>query len=372
MNLFLLSSRSLISSVSWDPLFELENLFVNTCNAQLLEPVGRQSLQKISQSSCPTTKLFHKIIVKTIGEHRSPKPLPPINQGSNVLLLIGVCGADLNLLSSIPEWRKRFDLVIAYLCDSWAPEIYHKNVHYLDHLFVVLPEVIEPLKKSFGIPISLLPLGADVLTHGSNGLHRPIDLATFGRIPQNYDRVFFDKFNQPGSTHIYYRSTPRKTEEFPVVPYEQRKDDEDTRLLLHLLRQSKLMTAFNTQSSGMRKFPYSVVTLRWFYGWATGCAIVGKRPTTPIADELMNWENSTIELPDDPQQSVELIEELLKDEKLLHSIHRRNYLESLARHDWRYRIQSMFETMNIPLPHQLRQDLSKLKMLSLQHQEIHH
>jgi hypothetical protein len=150
---------------------------------------------------------------------------------------------------------------------------------------------------------------------------------------------------------------------FPKLPYEKRKDEEDTLLLFHILRHSKITLAFDTIYPGMRQFPYSFITLRWFYGAATGGAIVGKRPTTPLYDELLNWEDATIELPDDPQKSVELIEELLQDTQRLESIYKRNYVESLARHDWRYRIQSMLEKVQIPLPHGLREELGKLKLL---------
>jgi hypothetical protein len=175
--------------------------------------------------------------------------------------------------------------------------------------------------------------------------------------------VFSNKFNQPGSEQIYYKSTPRTEEQFPKLPYEMRRDQPDTRLLFHILRHSKLTLAFDPLYPGMRRFPYSFITLRWFYGTATGGAVVGKRPTTPLMDELMNWEDATIELPDDPQKSVEFINELLQDEVRLNSIYKRNYVESLARHDWRHRIQSMLEAVKIPLPQGLLEELSQMKMI---------
>jgi hypothetical protein len=254
------------------------------------------------------------------------------------------------LLSSIPKWRERFDVVIAYIFDSWEPAIYSNNVYHLDHLFVALPEIIDELKQSFGIPVSLIPFAADVLAQGSCQLKRSIDVTSFGRIPSHYDTVFSNKFNQPGSEQIYYKSTPRTEETFPKLPYEMRRDEPDTLLLFHILRHSKLTLAFDPLYPGMRRFPYSFITLRWFYGTATGGAVVGKRPTTPLMDELMNWEDATIELPDDPQKSAKFINELLQDEVRLNSIYKRNYVESLARHDWRHRIQSMLEAVKIPLP----------------------
>ncbi len=363
MNIFVLSSRGLCSTVSWDPVFELENIIVRTCDAQLLIPSARDIIQWSSGLVPLAERIVRKVVKSTTGFYKLP-PLPNLSDKTNVLVLIGISGADLELLSSIPKWRDRFDVVIAYIFDSWEPAIYSKNVYRLDHLFVALPEVIDELKRNFGIPVSLIPFAADVLAQGSCQIKRSIDLTSFGRIPSKYDRVFLNKFNQPGSEQIYYKSTPRKAEEYPKLPYEMRKDEEDTLMLFHILRHSKLTLAFDTLYPGMRRFPHSFITLRWFYGAATGGAVVGKRPTTHLMDELLNWEDATIELPDDPQKSVEFIDELLKDEVRLNSIYKRNYVESLARHDWRHRIQSMLETMKIPLPQGLVKELSEMKMIN--------
>jgi Glycosyl transferases group 1 len=363
MNLFLLSSRALFSSVSWDPVFELENILVRSCSAQLLIPTAHGLMHWSSQFPPPVTNFCNKLIKRTTGLYKLPNFAAQSSNQTNVLLIITLHGGELEILSSIPKWRQEFDLVIAYVFDSWFPEIYSKNVYRLDRLFVALPEVIESLEKKFNIPVSLVPFAADVLAHGSCKCDRPIDLTNFGRIPQQYHQAFFQKFNQLNSDRIYFNFTPRQVQNLPKLPYEKRKDEEDTLLLFHILRKSKLALAFDTLYPGMRQFPYSFVTLRWFYIAATGGAIVGKRPTTPIADELLNWEDSTIELPEYPQKSVELIEELLQNTVRLDNIRKRNYINSLARHDWRHRIASIFEAVNIPLPDVLVQELSQLKGL---------
>ena len=362
MNIFVLSSRALISSVFWDPVFELENIVVRTCNAQLLVPSAHHVFQWSYTLYPLAGRILRKAVKSTTGVYNLPL-LPQLSDKPNVLLVIGISGAELEQLSSIPKWRERFEVVIAYIFDSWEPAAYSKNVYHLDHLFVALPEIIDELKQTFGIPVSLIPFAADVLAQGSCQLKRSIDLTSFGRIPSQYDTVFCNKFNQPGSEQIYYKSTARTEEQFPKLPYEMRRDEQDSRLLFHILRHSKLTLAFDPLYPGMRRFPYSFITLRWFYGTATGGAVVGKRPTTPLMDELMNWEDATIELPDDPQKSAEFIDELLQDEVRLNSIYKRNYVESLARHDWRHRIQSMLETVKIPLPQGLLEELSQMKII---------
>ena len=198
MNIFVLSSRALISSVFWDTVFEIENMVVRTCNAQLLVPSARDLFQWSSTLYPLADLIVRKAVKFTTGLYNLPL-LPELSDKPNVLLIIGISGADLELLSSIPKWRERFDVVIAYIFDPWEPAIYSKNVSHLDHLFVGIPEIIDELKQSFGIPVSLIPFAADVLVQGSCQLKRSTDLTSFGRIPSQYDTVFSNKFNQPGS-----------------------------------------------------------------------------------------------------------------------------------------------------------------------------
>ncbi len=363
MNIYVLSQRGLISSVSYDPLFELENVLVQTCGGKLLVPTAHGITQWAYERPRYVHQFLNKIIRRTIGPYKPlDDSLQSLDKG-NVLFIIGISGNDLTILSSIPRWRKRFDLVVAYIFDAWGFHIYPKYTRHIDHLFVPMPEIIAPLHEYFRIPVSLLPFGADVLTHGSGELNRPFDLISYGRIPQRYHKAFASKFNQPDSRQIYYRSTPRREKMFPKTPYEERIDNEDQILLSKILIRTKLAFAFDTMHPGMRQFPYSFVTLRWFQCGAAGCVIIGKRPTTPLADKLLDWEDATIELPDDPKESVEFVEELLQNRTRLNSIHKRNYVENLARHDWRFRIKSMLEQLDIPLPKCLVNELSQLKTL---------
>src|SRR4028118_2122562 len=166
MNIFVLSSRALISTVSWDPVFELENIVVRTCNAQLLVPSARDVFQWSYTLDLLPGRILRKAVKSTTGVYNLPL-LPQLSDKPNVLLVIGISGASLELLSSIPKWRERFDVVIAYIFDSWAPEIYSKNVFHLDYLFVGIPEIIDELKKRFGIPVSLIPFAAEDRKSGS-------------------------------------------------------------------------------------------------------------------------------------------------------------------------------------------------------------
>jgi hypothetical protein len=363
VGIYVLSGRNLLSSVSTDPLYELEDLILQTCNGHLLAPTLNRLAHWSEQQSQPFRHYLDKVINRTTGYYEPIQDLI-LPEGPNVLLIVSLEGAALRLLSAIPHWRQRFELVSAYVYDAWWPEIYPKFTAQLDRIFVPLPEVIDSLRREFHIPVSLLPFGADALRHGSDRPHRSIDLMSYGRIPKADHAAFFREFNDPGSDRLYYRSTPRPSERSPQTPYPLRRDTEDTALLYHCLRHTKIALAYDTLHPGMRQFPYSFVTLRWFQGGAAGCAIVGKRPTTPLADELLDWEDATIELPDDPQASVECIQDLLRDTSRLRGIQQRNYLQHLSRHDWRLRIRDWLTELGVPLPKPLIEQIAAIKIQS--------
>ncbi|MBD2020133.1 glycosyltransferase family 1 protein [Leptolyngbya sp. FACHB-36] len=357
MNIYVLSDRGMCSSVSYDPLFELEDILAQTCSATILAPLYR-SMMMWAQSRSP---LLAKGIARTIGVYESTA-LPKSSDGPNVLLMVLPFSARLQLLSSIPNWRSRFDVVAAYIFDAWSPEAYPSVARQLDHIFVPMPEIVNSIQSTLEVPVSLLPFASDVLTYGCGRLERTIDVISYGRIPPAHHLAFANAFDAPDSSRVYYRSTPRPGHDFAqVIPSDQQRHPLDTQQLYQRLQTSKLALAYDTLYPGMRQFPYSFVTLRWFQCGAAGCAVVGKRPTTPLADELLDWKDSTIDLPDDPCESVDFIHALLQDTPRLHAIHQRNYLRNLDRHDWRHRLQTLLTTLGLPLPHALAQQLDDVR-----------
>ncbi len=371
MDLYLLSCRSTASSVSWDPVYELENLIASTCNAMILAPGYRPAVQRARSTGGRVNRWVEKAFGKTIGRYEPVPLMLPATTQPKVLLVTAICGADLNLLSAIKGWRQQFDCVAAYVFDAWGLPIYPSFTRQLDHLFVPMPELITSLHQGLHIPVSFLPFGVDALRQGSGASDRPIDVISYGRIPQPFHKAFAAAFNQPQSAQLYYRATPRRRDYAPILPYEQREDDRDRQLFFQLLRRTKLALAFDTLYPGMREFPHSFVTLRWFEGAAAGCAIIGKRPTTPVADQLFNWEDATIEIPDDPLAAIAFVQELLADFSRLATIRQRNYWHTLAQHDWRWRIQQIFQTLNLPIPHPLADELRAVEAKVAQLSRIH-
>ncbi len=349
--------------MSTDELFEFENVVSSTCDAPILAPREKAiyaASRKIASTKVQRNAL--RVCNRIVGRF-DPVRYLQLGKSPNVLLIGAICGDDLNLLKAISNWRRKFDLVAAFVCDCWAPEIYPTFTRHLDHLFVPMPEMVEQLTDAFRIPVTCIPFGANVLEFGScqKPEARPIDLISFGRTPQHHHESFSKISSGQDPSFRYLRTIARRNDDNPKLDYKQRVDRNDLRQLYKDLSHSKLALCYESVFPGMRPFPHSFLTMRWFEAGAAGCVMVGKRPSTPLADDLLDWENSTIELPSDGEEAVEQIKELLKYPDRLGEISKRNYEQNLRRHDWRWRIKQMLELLKTPVPTKLNAQLQEIE-----------
>jgi Glycosyl transferases group 1 len=357
MKVYLMSQRGWLSSVSHDPLYELEDLIANTCGGTILAPRARPIFEKaVSFGSPVQQRILKGVVRRTVGPFER-LTLPP-KTGPELLISVGIAGYDLEIVTAAPDYRRRFDLIAGYVFDAWGA--YPELARNFDRVFVPLPNELGEWKKRLGVEAKLLPFGVDALCEGGSEADRPIDLLSYGRIPARYRDAFSAAFNAPKSRRLFLRMEARAPRSFAHEPLHRPADHADVRLLYRLLRRSKTSLCFDTLYPGMRRFPYSFVTLRWFDAFATGCAVVGKRPGTPEADRLMPWPDATLELPDDPGSAVDMLETLFDDDARLERIRLRNHFEALTHHDWRLRVRDIFSDFGLELPTGLAGELGQL------------
>jgi hypothetical protein len=373
-NIQLLTSRQLVSAPFYGMCFELEDILAADCAAQLLHPEPHHLYKRSQQFKWAASGPASRLISKSTGMFRQlpEEQLLGANDDLNVLIVVAMNGRDLQTLRAIPQWRQRYDRVFAFIFDCWVLEAFPQEMtSQFDHLFVPFPEMRSPLADRFGIPVTVLPFGVDVRHHGSPQVERPIDITNYGRCSKAYCDAISRVFNEPGSERQNYLHPQMPLERFPTLPYgPERKDYQHKQRLGEMLRRSKSALAFSNvytakiQSTMQHHVAHRITTpilgYRWFEISAAGCAVLGKRPESPVTDEYLGWEDATIELPDDPSEGMEFIQDFLADKPRLEAIHHRNYYENLARNDWRHRIKVMFETLSIPLPEPLQQQLAAI------------
>ena len=75
---------------------------------------------------------------------------------------------------------------------------------------------------------------------------------------------------------------------------------------------------------------------------------------------LLDWPNATIDLPEDPDASVEAIQGILTDGDFIREVSARNLVEMNKRHDWRHRLATILANDGFALPALLSEQLEIL------------
>lgn len=343
VNLSILSSRRIWPEVGWGPVYEFENLLARLTGA---------TIHHLAPRSRFASKLIRGPLRPRIGIHRVADPPTPKPNATNVLLIVANSPRSIAAIRTVPNWRKRFDVVAAYAIDGHDHRQFPRAARRLDHLFTMRQDDIQPLRRLTGVPTSSMLLTADVLGRGSDHPDRTIDVIGYGRQPPDYHRALQRALNTRHSRRVYYHTTFHNG---PPLHFDEHRD-----LFWNMLRHASLAMNFGTDTYCQRDIGLSILTPRWFECFAAGCVVVGRRPTGTADADALNWPDDIIELPRQPQSAPAFILNLLEDTPRLERIRRRNYRQALARFDTRHAIAKMFDTLKLPRPAALAEELVEI------------
>lgn len=358
MNLFVLSELHPDNNhVGWSVSYSLEETIASTCDATFIYPTANTKIKLFKGLDLPDASLLkrrHRLFKSWFSIDK----MPQLGKGTNVLLIVGLQPHFLLSMHALGAQLNQFDVKIGYVLDGFDPQHLDRSVtSHLDHLFVISAEIADELNRAGTVPTSFLPLATNALKTGSKNPNRWIDIIAYGRGNVDLHRTLQAYFNQQESSQqesnrVYFHSTFSRSE--------VENQSEHITLLSKMLSRSKISLCFEA-SSTPRFMGYSPVLYRWFEAWASGCTVVGKKPFGKGTAALMDWENSAIDIPDSPSEWIPFFEDLLNDGESLALNTQRNYRECLLRHDWRYRLQDIFNQMGLPTPDKLSYDITQLQ-----------
>jgi hypothetical protein len=238
--------------------------------------------------------------------------------------------------------------VILYVFDCWDVSMLYSKRRALsgllgfrlpfdqlvDRLCLPFRQAVEMLRAEHRAIARHVPLGVDTsLVNGENE-QRPITVLGYGSQPAQLSRLLAETMNDPLSPFIFHHTDH-------MSYYNVTDGRLHRRHFWKLAQSSQLALTYDAAVTNPQRIPFSIVGQRFYESLAAGCVLVGRRPVTSEADELLNWPDAIIELPDEPSEAVEKINQLHMDAERLARIRERNVLETRRRHDWRYRIPLM-------------------------------
>lgn len=284
------------------------------------------------------------------------EPLRQEAPEGDTLLVIARNSVGLDVINRIKGVRSRFSKVYAWVADSYFREGFGRAATQYDLIAVTDEADAQWLQERTGTRTITIRQGIDTLAIAPSAHHaRSIDLIGFGRLPLAYHEAFQKRFHDPDSPYLYLHS-PLGNLTGPTVISERG-------MLLKTLQRTRFSLAFHMFCNPEMNRPKSMmVTSRWLESLAAGCIVVGKRPTSTMADEMLFWPQSTIELPDDANQAVQALEALFNtDESQFTELRASNVRNMMRHHDIRSRISDLLNAFGIAVPPPLTEDLLLLK-----------
>ena len=352
MSFYVLSdTQSRGNHVGWLGADELESVLDH-----LLQPVfihGYRANAEGSKFLNPALKRFERKLFKSWFKLRD---IPEFAEGNdNVLLILGLDTNVIDAIFPMANFLDRFRVKVVYLLDHFDPRWIRKEaVSALDHIFVIDPKLAEETYSVTSVPTTCLPYAVDILKFPPLNLGlRNIDVFGYGRVYEKFSACLKNYCNiQNKQSCFYLHSTFRG----PSVS-----DLGEHRLIMNkLLSYSKINLCFEpSQTPRFRQ--QSPILYRWFESYAAGCTVVGKRPFNPGVADLIDWENSTIDIPDNSDDWIPFIHSIIQDDEMLKINAQRNYIQALRRHDWRHRIKQLLGLIDYPIPDALNNEIDYLQ-----------
>ena len=106
------------------------------------------------------------------------------------------------------------------------------------------------------------------------------------------------------------------------------------------------------------------IGFRYFEGAAAGTVMIGEHPKTEVFEEHFGWLNSVIRMPFDSPDIADILVELDSQPEWIAKVRKKNIVQSLLRHDWAYRWNSILKIAGLKPGNALKDRLEYLKKLS--------
>jgi hypothetical protein len=336
----LISQRVVEPFVGWASIDEFEDLFIQYTGATLSTPISRSNWKGIAG------KLKRKFFPDYHFEN-----LPT---AADILFVVARAPIDLSVINAIPDLKKNFSKVVAFLIDGYFLEGYPRCTAAYDQIFVTNLIAKNHIEDDYRVDCSIVRQGFDCLRWSSVASNRCIDIVGFGRVPPSYHHALVLRHHHEYSPYLYLHSPLGNTHGATVL--------KERAMLFKVLQRSKIALAFHMLIEPPPNRPVAMfLTNRWFETLGTGCVVVGKRPTGEMADEVLSWKDATFELPDSPEDACDYIAELIEDRDKLAATRELNVQNMRIKHDWRFRIAQMLEILGVSVNQPLIDDIALLR-----------
>lgn len=363
----LLSMRRIAQFVAYCLAYEFEDVVVDITGADRVD-AGNEPALELSRRA-------YKLVRAASGSPRVAQRLAPhpsvvrLEKDYELFFPIFNHAHELYSLATVPDWKQRCRKSACFIVEVWPhllPKYLIELLGQFDHIFIGFQHVVPDIAAISGRPCSYLPLATDVLRFAppSMDTDRPIDVCNIGR----RSAVTHDALLQMSAEKrifYYYDTVAASGAGGKQRTFQVDRPSEHRRLLASLLQHSRYYIA-NRSRVNEPEFTQGTdeISARFYEGAAAGTVMMGVEPTSKGFAEQFDWPDAVLPLPFDSPDVAAILERLDRDPERLARIRRDNVANAALRHDWVYRVKTVFDTLGIAPTDAMRERMQRLKALA--------
>ena len=319
------------------PLYEFEDIICEIDSVDLLAP----KLDPSSRRASLATRLAYRTPVITLNPGIAR---PPLNGPYDLLVAICAWPQDLIMFNAVSSLKDICKTSVCVLDEFWLKEI-PKNRHFLPILakfdvVVRLQSKTKPLSELIGRECIYMPPGVDSLLFCPypDPPERVIDVYSLGRRANLTHQKLLDMTRAGGLFYLHDSISGSQA----ISSKEHRS------LVANLAKRSKYFLAYPGKIDEPHNIGQQIeFGYRYFEGAAAGTIMVGERPNNEVFPKVFDWPDAVTPLPYDSTEIDKVIADLNHDPERQDRIRRTGVTQSLMRHDWVYRWETVLNAAGL-------------------------
>jgi hypothetical protein len=319
------------------PHFEFEDVIADIDSVELLAP--RLDLSNLRYTTA-----------KQIAYH-TPLALNPGMEKTTLNgtydLFFTICGTptDLIRVAALGNWRAKCDRAVCLIDELWVREMaaYSNFLRMLDKFDLVMlyySQTVEPLSTKIGPKCAFLPPGVDAIRFCPypSQPQRSIDVYSIGRRSEITHRNLLKMTAREDMFYLH-----------DSIAADQVLDAREHRILFaNIAKRSRYFIV----NPGLIDRPdirgdQMEIGNRYFEGAASGTIMLGEHLNNTVFETLFDWPDALIHIPYNCANVRDIIGAIETDPERQDRIRRRNVKETLMRHDWAYRWETILQAVGL-------------------------
>lgn len=339
--------------------YEFEDIIRQVDSVELLAPKGKKRIAYSNR--------FANGLAKRLGIVMNPG-IPKIKIKKYYDLFFAVCQLpkDLLFVDTIDGWN---DYCKTSIC--WLNEIWVKDILRLERLYKCFFKIL----SKFNYVILLHNQSVDAVNKAVMAecfyLPPAVDAILFCPYPEPPQR-FIDVYSIGRRSEVTHQALLRMVKEKKIYYiYDSICGDEvfDSKQHRILFANTAKRSRYFTVNIGKIDCPNETggqieIGPRFFEGAASGTVMIGEAPKNERFKEIFHWPDAIIDIPFNSDNIGKVINELDMNTSRQKQIRKNNVVQSLLKHDWVYRWETVLKTAGLePFP-ELIERKKRLKNLS--------